>query len=240
MKLAEINNKLLEIWTKQFDGKSDVYGPIMHQQPNPKGLVFVGLNPSMSTKGWKKILKDTQHSNLDVLQLLKWPRPQNYDLAEECAIESLSRQKYDFYALHRTLAAAVNRHWEHLDLFFYRRTKQDEMEHLVLGKNHKLNDFGESQMKLFEAMLELSQPAAVIIVNASAGRLYKQQRRIHFDPTLGCYMDKFGATTFPVFISGMLTGGRALDVFSRERLFWQVAKFFGVQWSPEVGPTSFP
>lgn len=96
----------------------------------------------------------------------------------------------------------------------------------------ELTEFGNEQFKRFEQMLALAKPKAVVVINALASRLYKKRRPLQFDSARGHYLDNIGERGVPVFLSGMLTGGRALDVFSRERLYWHIAQALGKPWNP--------
>src|SRR6185369_13508907 len=94
------------------------------------------------------------------------------------ALEMLAREHYSFYSPHRTLATAVGLKWEHMDLFSYRLTKQDDIKSMILDNAHllSLSSFGLAQFRLFEKLLMLSKPRAVIVVNALGSRIYKNQR----------------------------------------------------------------
>lgn len=194
-------------------------------------LVFVGMNPSISLTGWASIIKKSPGvcgvpTVFNPHYFFAWPRPSNFCWNTAIRLEKAARQHYSFFETHRTLSKIMNREWDHLDLFAYRDTQQKNILSLVIDKSttNGLTSFGESQFELFEELLFLVQPAAVIVVNALASRIYKQIRNPNFDAKFGCYLDQLtpGSCEFPVFFSGMLTGSRALDIFSRERLFWQV------------------
>ena len=93
-----------------------------------------------------------------------------------------------------------------------------------------LNSFGSAQLDLFDKALEIVRPCAVIVANSAAAQIYIQRRNPKFDANFCCYVDAVGTaeqrTEFPMFPSGMWSGG-ALDIYSIERIFCQVAKHFG-------------
>jgi hypothetical protein len=73
-------------------------------------------------------------------------------------------------------------------------------------------------------VIEESQPRGIVVVNAQASVLYKSNNHLAFDEHRGYYPQKLAGRNVPVFLSGMLTGQRALDRFSFERLRWHIAK----------------
>lgn len=223
-KLNELNAELERIWKDVVQDDPKEYAPVLFNLQKPGGIVFVGLNPSFSDDGWKTSLKNPRYKDIDPRTFFRWPRPLefNADLAHE--LDRLAHSTYAFFEQHRKLSDHLNLHWEHIDLFAYRETNQSAAKDKFLksNKDYQLNDLGEKQYRLFEKMLELAAPRVVVVANALASHIYSKYRSPRFDHLYGCYMDKISDTDVPVFFSGMLTGQRALDVFSRERLFWHI------------------
>jgi hypothetical protein len=236
--IEEINQALNTLWRAQtFPRSRKVYAPMQYLKPKAGSVVFVGMNPSFSAKGWKRLLRKTEHHLIQPGKLFVWPVPKEFDLERAHEIEALARKHYDFFRYHHSLANALKFDWEHLDLFAYRETSQAKVKALVLKKPNapELNEFGAAQFSLFVDLLRLARPRAVVVANALAAQIYLQQRTPRFDLAKGCYLDSFGRRQpFPVFFSGMLTGARALDRFSRQRLFWQLAAVLGKSWRPPL------
>lgn len=235
--IEEINNNLKDLWALHFKSTQKVYSPIQYQNPPHNALVFVGLNPSFSSKGWVSILKRSDLKDLKPEEFFEWPTPNNFDIKVAHELESLALNHYPFFAPHRALAEAIQMPWVHFDLFAYRETKQEKVRPLILEDKNgiKLSQFGRDQFDIFQELLILARPAAVIVINALASQIYFEIRKPVFEPTLGYYRDKFFLQDqVPVFFSGMLTGGRALDRFSRDRLFWQVAHALKKTWKPKT------
>jgi hypothetical protein len=200
------------------------------------------MNPSFSPKGWQSILLRSAVPDLDPDTFFKWPSPQDFDIELAHKLEALAREHYSFYAPHRDLAAFFKIEVaQHFDLFAYRETSQATMRTLALSDANdvELTRFGAAQFVLFEKVLHLARPSAVIVINALASQVYlKRRSRMFFDPSVGYYKDSFAdGQEFPVFLSGMLTGIRALDRFSKDRLFWQIATALGKTWSPDASRT---
>jgi hypothetical protein len=237
--IEEINQALNTLWRAQsFPRSPKIYAPMQYLKPKAGSVVFVGINPSFSARGWKRLLKNTKHDRIRPEKFFSWPVPAYFNLERAHEVEALAREDYDFFRHHRALAEALEFDWEHLDLFAYRETKQAKVKAIVLKKQKapELNEFGAAQFSLFVDLLRLARPRAVVVANSLAAQIYLQQRSPRFDPAKGCYLDSFGRREpFPVFFASMLTGARALDRFSRQRLFWQLAAVLGKSWCPPLG-----
>lgn len=241
MSPAEINAALFALWNK-FGNPTDPYVPLVCGQPQRNSMVFVGFNPSFSDTGWKELVGKWVADGrtwFDPTQLFGWHKgmtPADFNAQLSLEVADFAKRHYDYFAPFRSFAASVNLEWEHLDLFAYQATKQEDAEKRLCIKKKDaatdLNEFSSRQMDLFRELLVLAQPRAIIVVNARASHLYFSRWRPAFDSARGCYLDHLNAASVPVFFSGMLSGQRSLDVFSRDRLFWLVAKELGKQWSP--------
>lgn len=225
--IDEINNYFIALWNQNFSASLDLYAPMQYKEPKVGCIMFIGMNPSFSKKGFKKILKGTDKENLNVSEFYKWPISKTFNI--DCAhrIETWSLERHDFFAPHRTLAESLSKDWDHLDLFAYRETNQNKIKPLIIekGSKHKLNEFGSKQFELFLEILNLAKPSAIVVVNAFASNIYLQQRKLIFNRELGYHEESLcSEKKIPIFFSGMITGGQSLDTFSRERLFWQIEK----------------
>lgn len=238
--IDKIDCELINLWNQQFSNQlhqSDkpVYVPMPYEKPVDDALLFVGLNPSFSIAGWKSVLRDSEHAQVDTGSVYKWKGSTQRALDVELMskLEGLARQKYAFFGPHRCLAKSLDMEWCHLDLFAYRETSQKEARDLLFeppNSTATLTNFGKAQIALFKRTLALSRPKAVIVINALASMVFRAHLSPTFDASNGYY--RLGEDQVPVFFSGMLTGGRALDRFSRDRLFWHVAKALRKCWKP--------
>lgn len=96
-----------------------------------------------------------------------------------------------------------------------RQTNQKEDEKL-----HKTNNpFIRDQIELTNDLIRALTPKIIVIENAFVARILKEKLELEWDDKIGTY--RFNQVT-PTFISGMLTGGRALDSGSYERLKWHL------------------
>jgi hypothetical protein len=232
--MLEVNEALCQLWLDHHVAQHErPYAPMQYETPHQNGLLFVGLNPSFSDKGWKTLLPHIGIDGFDPYQFFGWPRPDNFNMEVAYKVERVARERYQFFAPHRALAEAVGMQWDHIDLFAYRMTAQKDAMHLFVEKGNavKPTRFGQQQLGLLEKMLAAARPRAVIVVNSLASRIYQHLRNPGFDSKKGCYLDTITGHPFPVFYSGMITGG-GMDVHSRERLFWQIVTELGVEWKP--------
>lgn len=237
--IDEINADLKALWSSFFPSTARVYAPMQYKTPQSGALVFIGMNPSFSSKGWMNIVRRSTMPGLDPHAFFQWPSPQDFDVDLAHKLEALAHEYYPFFAPHRALAQVLETSWEHFDIFAYRETEQANMRTLALlsGDKIELTEFGQAQFALFEELLLLARPSAVIVVNALASQVYLTKRSPVFDSSVGYYRDSSAKESpFPVFFSGMLTGARALDRFSKDRLFWQVANALGKTWRADAQP----
>lgn len=114
--------------------------------------------------------------------------------------------------------------WNHIDLFYLRETSQEKLRRSIFLKTRVLNKFGRDQMDITRNILERITPKAIVVVNALASNIFKEEYKLKFDQYHGCYFTRISGRNVPTFLSSMLSGQRALDIFSRERLGWHIRK----------------
>jgi len=233
--IFDINSALIQLWTTQLPADAPRLMPMQYAEPPKAPIVFVGLNPSFSEDG---ILRNQTLANalpVNAREFFAWPQHASFDLTKCLALESYAHTHYPFFAWHREIKKASDLPWVHYDIFAIRETSQQTVQSLTCSGADPigLTPFGAAQLAIFHDLLALATPRAVVVVNALAAQIYLQQRRPRFDPATGHYLDTTpGGQAFPVFLSGMLTGARALDRHSRTRLIWQVLHALGVSWQP--------
>lgn len=162
-------------------------------------LLFIGLNPSNSNTS----------SILDY-----------YSLEQ-------NSNEHPYFKKFEDIASYCNTNWTHLDMLFIRETEQKQIGKLLNGIGL---EFICEQLQLSKILIEKSNPKAIVVCNTLSrtflGADKKNGKNIWldfeflFDEELGTYRWK----NIPVFFSGMLTGQRALDKGSYERLRWHIKK----------------
>lgn len=123
--------------------------------------------------------------------------------------------------------------WTHFDLLFVRETQQNEIEKLFSLQNGL--EFIFKQLEISKQVIELARPKVIIVNNTLARKYLGLEKNIaknenmwmnfefEFDSSIGTYLISEGILkNTPVFFTSMLTGQRALDKGSYERLLWHV------------------
>lgn len=163
-------------------------------------LLFIGINPSSSN---------------DQIEY------DSYDLKQNNNLHSYFKKFED-------IALGCKMDWTHLDLLFFRETHQNYIQGILATKNGV--NFIWEQLQISDNLIKICKPKIIIVCNTQARTFLgkdKQGNRnewlnynFKFDENLGTYL--WGDV--PVFFSGMLSGQRALDIGSYERLKWHINK----------------
>lgn len=228
MRNEEINSKIVNIWNKYFINNPDVYAPLFYDEFRKGGLLFVGFNPSFSVRGFKTILKNTEYANLDPSTFFKWSNvSSNLKLIDDCIkMENYAYAKYpQYFGRPIEIAKKVGLDWQHIDIFLYKETEQNSFSARI--KNGALfNDFGMAQIILFEEILEKIKPLCIVVTNAYGSELLRNHIKddLEWDAARGFHWFTKSGKKIPMFFSSMLSGQRALDRWSYERLAWHIGQ----------------
>jgi hypothetical protein len=218
----EINLEAINIWEKTFSETDDVYMPQVYGEIHKHSLLFIGLNPSFSSNGFRSIFKETKFSTLNPIDFFHWSNKENYSIEVAKEIERLARDKYPYYRKFKELSLDTTMAWEYIDLFFHRETNQNQFKQKIYSGN-RLNDFGERQIELSNLLLNEIAPEIIVVANAFASQLFVKTFGAKFDDRLGYHLTKLkNNKIIPTFLASMFTGQRAMDVYSYQRLCWQV------------------
>lgn len=228
MRNSEINQKIVTLWNKHFAGNTEVYAPLFYDELHKDRLVFVGMNPSFSARGFRTILKDTEYADFDMVSFFKWQNiSSNTKLIDDCIkMENYAYQNYSqYFGRPIEIAKKVGLEWQHIDLFLYKETSQSSFMNRVRSKG-KLNEFGMDQIKLFEEILVQIEPRCVVVTNATASEILREyiQDDLSWDAERGFHWFTRGGKKIPMFFTSMLSGQRALDRWSYERLVWHIGQ----------------
>ena len=161
-------------------------------------VLFIGLNPSFREKQAKKeeYYKSFDATNNNEQYFRRFPL--------------LVENKND---------------WTFLDLLYIRETRQRNIENFYKREP----DFIKQQLEISKEIIKKINPEIIVVCDTFARNLLKSNMmnfEFEFDDTIGTYRiinnPDFKDTI--VFFSGMLTGQRALDNGSFERLKWHLNK----------------
>lgn len=129
--------------------------------------------------------------------------------------------------------------WTHLDLLVFRETKQSFINDTLMRSENGIN-FVLDQLDIARSILEYLNPKVIVISNTQARTFLGADRYTHKDKEHNIWMgynfffDKEIGTKKIVeskldsycFFTSMLSGQRALDNGSRERLIWHINHVF--------------
>jgi len=160
-----------------------------------KALLFIGINPSEVKNIEKK-----------------------YSIKKENGIywgKEAFKNEYPYYQHFDDLVCDIE--WSHLDIYFSCETSQKNLPDI------EHSPFLVEQLSISKKIIQKLEPKIIVVCNAHARDIIKSYYdwKYDFDEEIGTYRIK-EINNVPIFFSGMLTGGRALDVGSRERLKWHI------------------
>ena len=228
MENRSINYDIINLWKKNFNDNYQALGPIFYGKFNKECVLFIGCNPSFSERGFKKILKDTEYEKIDPKDFFKWKKILDnleYNVNECILIEKIAVKRHDFFKPLKDIAGLLGLPFQHVDLFLYKQTSQAEFKKRIF-KNGNINKFGLDQIAIFRKIISESQPKIIVVANALVAKIIREQ----FMSSISEFDEKNGFHWFslsknkkiPIFFSSMITGQRALDIYSRERLVWHI------------------
>src|SRR5207249_1758387 len=111
-----VNRDILALWSTRFGGEPQpVHWPMICPEPVTGGLVVVGCNPALPKSAYYRVP-------------IFAPSVIDPHLAELPQLEASARKSYSYYKPLHLLAADLGLPLEHIDLFFYRETKQAKLK----------------------------------------------------------------------------------------------------------------
>lgn len=233
MKNLKINQKILDIWAKYFKPEDNVLTPAFYDDAKKDGILFIGINPAASKLDAKEVLKDSiVFTESDIDYLFDYSRFVKSEVMSDLVELLIHAEKNWFYETHpffkpfNYIAEENNTFFQHIDLFQYRETSMNDfMERVIENENDEIvfTQFGKDSIELFKNLFEQYTPEVIVIPNAKASKIFKQLYAddLVWNEEKGYHLFK---NNIPIFFSSMLTGVRALDVHSRERLYWHIRK----------------
>jgi hypothetical protein len=222
-----IEPKLNEIWQNpEYHRNSEIQeviqrGYLAHSQIPVDTIVFVGINPSFD-KNQRSVVSKSEG---------RWG--EFTDLKQE----DNEYQKY--FGKFEGIAANLKQTWDsikwtHIDMLYFRETKQSFIKD-VLMKDELGRRFIAEQLEITKTIIEKITPKILVVSNTAARDFfvdkdgsfgYKFNYKLLFNNDLGTHileLDSNGKVKkIPTFFTSMLTGQRALDNGSFERLQWHI------------------
>ncbi len=222
---SDINNCIKDIWNTNLKQlyPTPCRAPLVYQNLKSNCLVVVGCNPAYNKDSLANFLKDTEFEKSNFDEFYNWNRAKS-EFEKYCE-DSVKIERYaqkrrnEYFKIYNKFANELNISIEFLDMFLYRDSDQSKIKKMVQDKHGVLTEFGKKQIELFKEILLLVNPKILLVANAFVCDIITENKN-DFNLKVDNKVYYFNET--PVFLSSMLTGRRALDKYSRERLFWQM------------------
>lgn len=219
-----VNLKSFQLWEQTFEDADNVLVPHLYPSLKKDAILFIGLNPSFSQKGYSSLLRHTEFSNLEPSNFYHWRNRKKLDLEIALRVEQIGKENYPYFKKFKDIAAHVKLEWEHIDLFFFRETSQSQFKQRIYAGSN-LSEFGRSQLELSKQLILEARPRIIVVANAFASSLFiKQFPDLEFDEKHGYHRVLIENKSVPTFLASMLTGQRAMDNYSYQRLRWHIKK----------------
>jgi hypothetical protein len=244
--ISYVNQEIIAVWERWEMKLKEIYSdttpedslkvPLIYPELKKQALLFIGINPSLNEKGFRKVVKDTPYAGIRPMEYYRWrSRDECKDKMQTfLEIEKLAWEKLDFFKIFQRIAGEFlgdNKKWANIDLFFNHETNQKDFEKRILyekildnGKESFVND----QLILSSKLIKYICPKVIVVANALASDIFIKQLKEEFPLTpneeYGYDTTSINDTTVPVFLASMLTGQRAMDKGSCKRLKWHIKK----------------
>lgn len=211
-----VKDKINQLWSEFESEKYCEYSPHSIAEVPKEGLIFIGLNPSMSEKVRLELIKKN-----DI----------------RCKFHTLTydvNRDYRYFKKFFTVAEETGMKWGHIDILYNRETNQKKVQSLL--KTERGKDFLYKQCmitrSILDELIDENNPRIFVVTNSFARDLlgrYRKENEIkkpeHWIGYDFVWNEDFGTYIYknnPFFLSSMLTGQRALDNGSFERLIWHI------------------
>lgn len=195
---AILSEPLKDIWSHQLFANFCTYKPVAPASVLRNSLLFIGINPSRSKD--EKIPIDSE------------------DRCSSHFYSLTQNSNYKYFNKFADIASKTNVQWTHFDLLYMQETNQNIVKH-ILGQPHG-NEFIEKQLHLSKQIFDACSPKVIVVNNSLARDFLKDRLKLKFE-----FNEDIGTEMYnnvPVFFTSMLTGQRALDNGSYERLVWHI------------------
>jgi len=217
-RVLEIWNRFKDINALNFPGCEYRKSPLLPKTIKKDAILFIGINPAFSKQRNEEI--------------------KNKEIEFYPFISDETKDITYFEKFKDISSYCNNAEWTHLDLFFMRETNQEVIEKL----SYDNVDFLQAQLDITFEIIKRASPKVIVVSNSLASEFFGKRKQKHlphfdkiwmgydlnfktdFDNELGTYNIKIGEKDTPIFFSGMLSGQRALDLGSLERLKWQIKR----------------
>ena len=239
----EINKDVLELWEEYhekdgFQERTELV-PLLYPPIRKECLLFIGINPAYNER-----YMNNQGVNFSFSNYLEADEEERENLRNEIIVAEGSAREpggYGYFGIFPTITEAATQgwRWEHIDLFFERKSSQRfvrddyiilrETENNIFDQQYVVefrndDDFAKRQLELSLSLIEKVRPKIIVVANALASKIIIAKGNICTDSfdEYGYDKIKINKKKIPIFFSGMLSGQHTVDNGSRRRLAWQI------------------
>jgi len=187
---------------------------LLYPSEIPKNrILFLGINPSFRIDhdeplGYNEILFEKEISKIPI------------------------EDRYVYFNVFQNICK--DKEWTHYDILPFREVNQKTLTKYFNEKDRFTYNILSRFTSFSKKIIELSEPKLIIVSNAFVRTLFSQGEiesgknkleifKTRFSKDLGTHIILEGnLKNIPVFFTSMLSGQRAMDVGSRERLEWHI------------------
>ncbi|WP_036223057.1 hypothetical protein [Mesoaciditoga lauensis] len=237
-----INERIVKIWN-DFPDSHNGRAPLFYGDFSEKEFLSIGLNPSFSKERFlNNAIKEVTGDSIDAEEFFKWDDVKKHldeFIKKSLEIDEMAKNskgnKSKAYAFYRPLIKITDEigfkgNYEFVDMFLLRETDHKKLvkyicAHKCGSDSPELNDFGKRQFDLLVEIIQTINSKIILVANALASKIFKNElsSSLKWKEEIGTYVLTMNINC-PVFFSGMISGQRALDLFSKERLIWHMKK----------------
>ena len=211
-----VKDKINALWREFENEEYCQFSPNSIAEIPNDGLIFVGINPSMTDKVKERLIEKND-INCEFHKL-------TYDVNLD----------YRYFKKFFDVAEKTGLNWGHMDLLYNRETNQKKVAGLL--KTERGKDFIYKQCMISKIVLDKiideKRPRIFIVNNTLArellGEYHSEKPTIKSNHWIGydfVWNEDFGTYVYKnnaFFFTSMLTGQRALDNGSYQRLIWHI------------------
>lgn len=191
-------------------------------------ILFLGINPSFINRNDSDKKMADPNKKLEGDEYLGF----NKIRYEKEITEIPKEERYQNYFKVFDKISKDEDGWSHYDLLPFRERNQNLITKYFTSKEITIQNILKDFISISREIIENSDPKIIIVANAFLRNLTNMSDDKHFNlfetefnNSIGTHVIKNGPLeSKPVFFTSMLSGQRALDVGSRERLEWHINK----------------
>ena len=214
--------KIIKIWDKYQHIEHTKYTPLLYDAPQDENgnyiegaIIFVGINPGFAEKD-----KANEVFHFSKNRIVNYAGIK-YDL-------DTSDWAY-FKAFRNVMSELKNKYentndWGHIDLSFFRETNQKRAEEYYYNKDPNVHGFIWDQLAISIELLKAIKPSVIVVCNAFACKLISNWYKGGLESTYNLKTGLYSMEGIPLLKAAMLSGQRAMDIGSRERLIWHISR----------------